>query len=321
MIKKIFIARKLPVIARSLLEAMGYFVETYSKNDEISRSELLKSVKDKDAILCSLTEIIDQEVLSVANKVKIIANYAVGYDNIDISAATRRKIMVTNTPGVLSQATAEMAWALLLAGARRIVDAHLYIKAGEFQGWNPFLFQGSGVTGKTLGIIGAGRIGTEMALKSVGFNMPVKYFSRSQNKVLEDKLQAEKVDLDRLCKEADFISIHLPITSETRYLIQAKQFEMMKPTAYLINTGRGAVIDQQALIYALQTGQIAGAGLDVYEDEPEISKKIIQCPNVTLTPHIAASTKSTREKMAKMAANNIIAVLEGGIPPNLVNEL
>jgi lactate dehydrogenase-like 2-hydroxyacid dehydrogenase len=227
--------------------------------------------------------------------------------------------MITNTPGVLTDATADMAWALLFAVARRIAESDRYTRAGAFEGWGPMLFLGGDITGQTLGILGAGRIGTAMALRSVGFNMNVLYTDSVQNETLENTLGARRVHLDTLLTTSDFVSVHVPLTAETTHLVGARELALMKPTAYLINTSRGPVVDEEALVEALKARSIAGAGLDVYEHEPRVAPGLVELDSAVLAPHIASATIHTRTRMATMAAGNLIAGLEGKRPPNLVN--
>ena len=249
----------------------------------------------------------------------MIANYAVGFDNIDIKAANKRKIPVSNTPGVLTDATAEMAWALLFSVSRRIVEGDNFSRADRFKGWAPMLMLGQDISGKTLGIIGAGRIGTAFALKSKGFDMKVLYCSNSKNEKIEKELNAKKVDLEQLLRESDFISLHIPLIKSTHHLISEKQLKMMKKTAVLINTSRGPVVDEKALIKILKEKKIFGAGLDVYENEPEIPDKLKKLDNVVLQPHSASATIASRSGMAVLAAENMIMGLRGEKPPNCIN--
>ena len=316
---KVFVTREIPKIGLELLEKAGFEINLRGNELPPTRDELLEGVKDADALLCLLTDKISRDVLEAGKNLKIVSNYAVGYDNIDVDAATELGIIVTNTPGVLTDATAELAWALLFAVARRIVEADKFTRAGKFKGWHPTLLLGFELKGKTLGIIGAGRIGTAMALKSKGFEMKVLYFSRHRNERLERELGAKMVSLDELLKESDFVSLHVPLTSETFHLIGERELNLMKPTAILINTSRGAVVDEQALIKALQNRRIAGAGLDVFENEPEVPDELKKLENVVITPHIGSATHNARESMALMAAQAIVDVLNGRIPQNVVN--
>jgi len=243
----------------------------------------------------------------------------VGYNNIDVEAATRLGVMVTNTPGVLTDTTADLTWALLMACARRIPEADAYTKAGRFKGWSPTLLLGGDVWGKTLGIVGAGRIGTEVALRGKGFRMKVLYTSPRRNERLEREMEARRVSLEELLRTSDFVSLHVPLNDDTRYMIRDEQLRMMKPDAYLVNTSRGPVVEERALVKALQEGAIGGAGLDVFEDEPDLAPGLSECGNVVLAPHLGSASRETRSKMAKMAAENCVAGMNGDRPTNLVN--
>jgi lactate dehydrogenase-like 2-hydroxyacid dehydrogenase len=298
---------------------MEHEIEINPENRVLTKEEIINGVKGKDGLLCLLTDQIDEEVINVEPKLRMIATYSAGYDNIDILAATKRKIPVSNTPGVLTDATSEMAWALLFSTARRIVEGDNFIRSGKFQGWDPMLLHGKCITNATLGIIGVGRIGTAFALKSKGFNMTVLYVDKIKNETLEKELYATKVTIDELLHKSDFISIHVPLISSTYHLISEKEFKKMKETAVLINTSRGPVIDEKALVKALKNNWIFGAGLDVYEYEPFISKELKDLDNVILQPHSASATTDSRTKMALIAAENMIAGLKGKAPPNCIN--
>ena len=315
---EVFVTRKIP---EEGLELLKKYCEVYvNPYDRIlTKDEIISNLKDRDGLLCLLTDKIDRDVIYSNPRLKAISNYAAGYDNIDIKAATERKIPVTNTPDVLTETTAELAWALLFAVARRIVEGDRFTRDEKFRGWAPLLMLGQDISGKTLGIIGAGRIGTAFALKSKGFNMKVLYVSRRRNEILEKELNAKKVDLHTLLKNADFVSLHVPLTSETRHLIGEKELRMMKRNAILVNTSRGAVIDEKALVKALKERWIFGAGLDVYENEPEINRELTKLDNVVLEPHIGSATLETRTRMAIMAAENLIISLEGKKSKNCVN--
>lgn len=315
---KIFVTRKIPEEGLKLLKK-EHEVFVNSLNRNLKKEEIIKGLKGKDGLLCLLSDKIDVEVINSEPRLKVIANYAVGTDNIDIEAATERNIFVSNTPDVLTDATAEMAWALLFAVARRIVEGDKFTRAGKFKGWDPLLMLGQDVSGKTLGVIGAGRIGTAFALKSKGFNMKVLYFNRSRNELIEKELNAKKVELDELLKESDFISLHVPLNPSTYHLISEEKLKLMKKSAILINTSRGAVVDEKALIKALKEKWIFGAGLDVYENEPVIPKELKKLDNIVLQPHSASATFSSRVGMAILAAKNMLAGLRGEIPPNCVN--
>ena len=269
---KVYVTRKIPQPGIDLLKR-EFEVDVNPEDRPLTRDELLKNIKGYDGVLCLLTDRIDDEVFDAAPEVKGFANYAVGYDNVDVKAATARNIPISNTPGVLTDATADMAWALLFSAARRVVESDSFMRTGEWAGWGPLQYIGGDITGTTLGIVGAGRIGTAMALKSRGFNMNVLYQDAFENKVLEDELNARKVSFDELVEQSDYISVHVPLMPETRGLINTAVFKKMKNTAYLINTSRGPVVDEGALVEALRAGEIAGAGLDVFEKEPEMAPR------------------------------------------------
>ncbi|MCF6156833.1 MAG: D-glycerate dehydrogenase [Candidatus Brocadia sp.] len=316
----VFITRQIPEEGIALLKKFCQIVEVSPYDRPLIYDELLERVKGRDAILTMLSDRIDARLINEAKNLKVVANYAVGYDNIDVNAATAKGIVVTNTPGVLTDSTADMAWALLFSITRRIIEGDRLTRAGKFTGWAPMMLLGGDLMGKTLGIIGAGRIGTAMAMRSRGWNMRVLYMTQSsRNAVLEENLGAKRVDLETLLKESDFISLHTPLSEKTRHLIGTEEFSMMKRTAYLINTGRGAVINEEALIHALENKQIAGVGLDVYEEEPKLKPGLAELDNVVLAPHLGSATVETRTKMSLMAAENIIAVLNRQKPPNCVN--
>lgn len=316
---KIFVTREIPKPGLDLLRK-EFDVELNPNDYVMTKKELMNVVRGKDGLLCLLTDPVDRDVIYAEPNLKMIASYAVGYDNIDVGAATERGIPVSNTPGVLTVTTAELAWALLFAVARRIVEGDRFTRAGKFTGWAPMLMLGQDVSNKTLGIIGAGRIGTAMALKSKGFNMSVLYTDEQNNEQLDLELHAKKVTLSELLKKSDFVSIHLPLTKQTHHLIGKQELRMMKRTAILVNTARGPIVDEHALVRALKEQWIFGAGLDVYEHEPLIAKDLFALDNVVLQPHTGSGTIETRTKMALMAAENLIAGLKGDIPPNCVNK-
>ncbi len=316
---KVFITRQIPELGINLLKEKGHQVEV-GPEGSISREELLEKVKGAEAILSVLTETIDGEVMDAAGKqLKIIANYAVGYNNIKVEEAKKRNIIVTNTPGVLTDTVADHAATLLLAVARRIVESDKYVRASKYKAWGPKLFLGGDLVGKTLGIVGLGRIGFAVAERmSKGFNMKVVYYDIKKNDEIAQKINAEYRELGDLLKEADYVSLHTALTKETTHLINAERLAMMKSSAYLINTSRGPIVDEAALVEVLKGGKIAGAALDVFEKEPELMPGLVNLDNVILTPHTASATEGTRNKMAEMAANNVIAVFAGETPPNLV---
>lgn len=316
---KILITRQIPEPGIKRLREK-FEVEVFPHDRPMTKEELLSSIKDKDALLSLLSDQITAEVMDAAPNLKVIANYAVGYNNIDVKAATERGIKVCNTPGVLTEATADLAWALLMAVTRRIVESDRYVREGHFDGWKPLLHLGGDIYGKTLGVIGMGRIGAAIARRgALGFNMKVLYTANSPKPEAESEFGARKVTLEELLRESDFISINSPLTSETRYMIGAKELRMMKKTAYLINTARGPIVDEKALVEALCQHVIAGAGLDVFEDEPALAPGLTELDNVVIAAHIGSATTETRDKMTLMNAEDIIAVLEGRKPTNLVN--
>jgi glyoxylate reductase len=291
----------------------------YPKDQPLDEASIRKAAEGCVGIVTLLKDPIRETVLSTPG-LKIVSNVAVGYDNIDVAAATAHKVMVTNTPGVLDDTTSDFAFALLMAASRRVVEADYFTRSGKFKGWEIDMMLGHDVHDATLGIIGIGRIGRGVAHRAKGFNMRVIYFD--PNPLLpeaEQQLGATRVDLGRLLAESDFISVHVPLTKDTQHLISTPQFGMMKPNAILINTSRGPVVDEAALVDALKTKKIAGAGLDVYEREPAIHPGLVTLANVVLAPHIASASIRTRSEMSAMAARNMATAVRGGRPPNLVN--
>ena len=304
---------------RKLLEE-HFEVEYWNHPDRPPRLEVLKRVAEKDALICLLTEKINDELLDAGPKLRIVANVAVGFDNIDVAACTRRKVVASNTPGVLTETTADFAWTLLMAVARRLLEGDLLVRSGQWKGWNLDQLCGADVWGKTLGLLGFGRIGRGVARRASGFQMRVIYNDAVRAPVeVERELNVQFVERDQLIAEADFISVHVPLMPETRHLIGAPQLARMKRTAFLINTSRGPVVDEGALVAALETGQIAGAALDVYENEPQVHPGLVRRSNVVLAPHIASASVETRTKMATMAVENVIALFAGRRPPNALN--
>lgn len=315
----VFITRTIPEAGIAMLK-QHFAVRLNSKPIQLTKREIITQVKGAFGLLSLLTDPIDKSVISSAQNLRIIANFAVGFDNIDVSEATKRGIIVTNTPGVLTDTTAELAWALLFAVARRIVEADTFTREELFDGWAPTLLLGHDITGKILGVIGAGRIGTAFARKAKGFEMKILYSDKKRNAILEKRLGAKKASLRTLLRRSDFISIHAPLTSTTHHLIGKQELAIMKSSAVLINTSRGAIIDEKALAHALEKRLIAGAGLDVYEQEPVITKKLLTLANVVLTPHIGSASFETRKRMATMAAQSIIDVWKGKVPKNIANK-
>lgn len=316
---KVLVTREIPEAGLRLLED---FDVTALSEDPPGRDELLEAVRGAAGILSVLTENIDAEVMDAAGEdLKVIANMAVGYDNVDLEAATERGVVVTNTPGVLDETTADTAFMLLLAASRRLGEGERLVRSGRWGAWGPMQLTGPDVYGKRIGIIGMGRIGQATARRAIGFDMEILYSSRSRNEEAERDLGAKWMQLDDLLHESDFVSIHTPLTPETTRLIGAAELEKMKPTAILVNTSRGPVVYEAALADALEDKQIFAAGLDVYEDEPNVHPKLLELENVVLAPHIGSASIETRDRMATLAAENLVAVLSGKRPSNPVESL
>lgn len=296
-------------------------VEDNQRDVPFSQQELIHRLQGKSGAVILLTDRIDDDLLSKCPELKIVSNVAVGYNNIDVEACTRRKVMVTNTPGVLDDTTADFTWALLLATARRVVEADQYLRSSRWTGWKLMEFLGYDVHHKVLGICGLGRIGQRVARRAKGFDMRILYTDVQQaNPSIEQELGVRFADKQTLLKESDFVTLHIPLSRETTHYISAWELALMKNTAILINASRGPVVDEKALAQALQKGKIAGAGLDVYEKEPEVEPGLTQMKNVILAPHIASASRETRLRMATMAGENLVAGLMGKRPPNLVND-
>ncbi|MBN2414819.1 D-glycerate dehydrogenase [bacterium] len=315
----VFVTRRIPDAGLDLLRKHCGTVDVFPEDRVMTHAEIMREVPGRDGLLCLLTDTIDRRIIEAGDRLRIIANYAVGYNNIDVAAATAERIIVTNTPGVLTDATADLTWALILGICRRIVESDRFTRAGDFHGWAPMLLRGGDLAGRTIGIVGAGRIGSAVARRAAGFDMTILYTNRSLNKDLEQSLPARRVPLETLLREADVISLHVPLTDETKHLIGREELAGMKKTAYLINTSRGPVVDEAALVQALKDGDIAGAALDVFEEEPAIHPGLLELDNVVLTPHTGSATWGTRDSMAVMAAENLIAGLSSRRPPNIVN--
>jgi glyoxylate reductase len=316
--KKIFVTRRIP---QPGLDMLKDFDMTMNPEDRVlTKDELIAGSQGKEGVLCLLTDPITAEIMDALPTVRIFANYAVGFNNIDVAAATKRRVAITNTPGVLTDTTADFAWTLLMAAARRLVEADTFCRAGKFKGWGPMMLLGHDIHHKTLGIVGMGRIGQAVAHRARGFEMRVFYADEVRlAPERENELKATFVSLDQLLKESDFVSLHVPLMPSTRHLISKKQLEMMKPTAVLVNTSRGPVVDEKALVEALRSKVIFAAGLDVYEDEPALAPGLADLDNAIIPPHIASATTDTRAKMATMAAGNLVAFFKGERPPNIVN--
>jgi glyoxylate reductase len=315
---KVLATRPLFPAAQEILNA-ACEAEYWTKPERISKEELFSRIRDKEGLVCLLTEKVNLELLNAAPKLRIAANVAVGFDNIDVAACTKRGVVATNTPGVLDETTADFAWTLLMAVGRRLVEGDTLARSGNWTGWDLDQLVGTDVWGKTLGIVGFGRIGKAMARRAIGFQMKVIYADAARaSEAMEKDLNVEYRGMASLLAESDFVSVHVPLLPETRGLFDAARFYTMKPTAYLINTSRGAVVDEAALVQALESRKIAGAALDVFENEPFIHPGLKR-PNVVLAPHIASASIETRTKMACMAAENVVALLKGQRPPNVLN--
>jgi glyoxylate reductase len=315
---KVFATHQLFDDARQILEA-ACDVEYWTNDERPPREEVLRRVKDKEGLVCLLTEKVNDELLRVASKLRIAANVAVGYDNIDVDTCTKRGVVATNTPGVLDETTADFAWTLMMAVARRLSEGEQLARSGNWKGWNLDQLCGTDIWGKTLGLVGFGRIGRAVARRALGFHMKVIYTDAVKAPAgVEKSLNVQFRDMNALLAESDFISLHVPLMPETRGLFDSPKFYRMKPTAFLINTSRGPVVEESALVAALDAKKIAGAALDVYENEPFIHPGLKR-PNVVLAPHLASASLETRTKMAVMAANNVVALFTGQMPPNMLN--
>jgi len=316
---KIAVASDLAAEALEILRQSDH-LKIKSYKEAPSEADFLACIQDKDAVICNLSEKITAAVMANCPNLKLVSNLAVGYDNVDVKAATAGGVLVLNTPGVLDNTTADLAFALLMACARRVVEADSYVRAGRWQGWESDLMLGVDVGGKTVGIVGMGRIGQAFARRARGFDMKVLYTGRNRQPVeIESKLQAQYVSLDELLRQSDFVSLHCPLTAETRHIIGARELALLKPSCILINTARGAVIDQSALVAALQKRSFAGAGLDVFEDEPQVPAALLQMPQAVLTPHIGSASVETRTAMGQLAVNGLLSALSGVKPANVVN--
>ncbi len=295
-------------------------VELNTEDRILTKQELTAHLRDKDGALTLLTDAIDLELLQSTPRLKVVANFAVGFNNVAVDSATQLGVVVTNTPGVLTETTADFAWTLLMAAARRVVEADKFARAGKFKAWGPKMFLGYDIYGKTLGLVGLGRIGQAVARRAAGFNMRVVFHDPESipDRIIKE-LGVTRLPFDELLRVSDFISLHVPLFPETHHLLNDHTFALMKPTCIVINTSRGPVVDEKALVSAVRDGKIAGAGLDVFENEPEIEPELFAMENVILAPHIASASHETRLRMCMMAADNLIAALKGERPPNLVN--
>jgi glyoxylate reductase len=295
-------------------------VDLHEGDRPLGRTEIIARLKGRQGLVCLITDAIDAPLLAACPDLKVVANVAVGFNNIDVAEATKRGVVVTNTPDVLTETTADFAWTLLMATARRVVEADRYVREGKFTQWEFMLLLGGDIHGKTLGIIGFGRIGRAMARRARGFDMRVLYQDAvAADPATERGLRATRTDTATLLRESDFVTLHTPLLAETQHLINAQSLKTMKKTAYLVNASRGPVVDEAALAQALKEGWIAGAGIDVFEREPEVHPALMGLPNAVLAPHIASASSDTRLKMANLAVDNCLAVLEGKTPPTPVN--
>ncbi len=321
--KLIFITRKIPGKGIRLLEERCD-VDVWENETPPSQQQIIERARNADGIITLLSDKIDRSVINALPKLRVIAQYAVGHDNIDLHAATENSIIVTNTPGVLTETTADLTWALIMSVSRRIAEADQYVRKGRWQvAWGPEMLLGVDVYGATLGIIGLGRIGSAVAKRAIGFNMRVLYHNRSESEFrekIEGELNIIRVDLETLLTDSDIVTIHVPLTPDTIGLIGTKELHQMKKGAILVNTSRGSVVDENALLTALKEGHLRGAGLDVFSEEPTpYQNPLLELSNVVVGPHIGSASISTRDKMGKMCADNVIAVFTGERPPNIVN--
>ena len=313
---KILVTREIP---KAGLRLLADFDVTVLAERPPTHDELIEAVRGASGVLSTATEKMDGEVMDTAGEgLRVIANMAVGYDNIDVKAARQRGVVVTNTPGVLDETTADVAFVLMLAAARRLGEGERLLRAGKWEWWGPKQLRGFDVWGKRLGVVGLGRIGQAVARRGRGFGMEILYHNRSRNEEAEKELGARYLDLDDLLRESDFVSIHTPLTDETRHLIGERELGLMRETAVLVNTSRGPVVDEATLADALEDGRIFAAGLDVYEEEPKVQPTLLELENVVLAPHIGSATIETRDRMATLAAENLAAVLRGEEPKNPV---
>jgi glyoxylate reductase len=321
--QRVFVTRKIPDEGLEMIREQ-FDIKVWPSEMPPNNQEIIENAKGCEGLVTLLSDPIGQDVIDNLPDLRVIAQYAVGYDNIDIVTATKKKIVVTNTPGVLTETTADLAWALMMAASRRIVEADNYVREKKWKvAWGPELLLGSDIYGATLGIIGLGRIGSAVARRAVGFDMKILYHTRSENEYTKEigKLtNSKEVDLETLLRESDIVSLHIPLTSKTHHLLDEDEFNLMKPGAILVNTSRGAVINESAMIAALKSGHLGAAGLDVFANEPlQEDSPLMNISKVVLAPHIGSASTTTRATMSIMCAENLIAALRGDIPPNCVN--
>ena len=315
---RVFITRGIPQEGIDILISGGVEVDVFPHDRQPTKEEIIEGVRDADALISLLTDSIDAEVIDAGKNLKVIGNYAVGYNNIDVDYARKKGIVVVNTPGVLTDATADLTMALILAASRRVLEGDRFVREGKFRGWEPMLLLGLELNGAVLGIIGAGRIGQAVARRARAFGMKILYYSRTRKLEFESEINAEFADLDTLLGRSDIISVHVPLTAETRHLLGRREFEIVKPGAIIVNTSRGEVIDESALIDALKSGRVSAAALDVFYNEPYVNPELISMRNVVLTPHIGSATRKTRVNMARMVCSDVLRVLRGEEPLNRV---
>lgn len=308
---KIFITRKIPEAGILLLKKRGFEVSVYKEDNAISHKELFNKINDCDGVITLLSDKIDKEAIDKMGKCKVIANYAVGFNNIDVEYAKKKGIVVTNTPDVLTDSTADLTMALVLACARKIPESEKFVRNKKFMGWSPKLFLGTELRDKYFGILGAGRIGTEVVKRAYAFGCKILYYSNSKNQYLESKLKAKKLSLNSILKKSDIISLHLPLNQKSKSLLNKEKLDLLKPSSILINTARGEILDESYLIKMLKQNKITAAGFDVYQNEPNLNKEFYKLKNVILLPHIGSATVEARDKMSILAAKNVIAVLSG----------
>ena len=317
---KILITRAIPDEAMARLSP--YFeIEHYDKHTAIPRAKLLSKIKEKEGLLCILTDKVNSELLAAAPKLKAVATYSVGFDHIDIKACSDRGVVVSNTPGVLTESTADFTWALLLSAARRVVEGDKFMRAGRYKGWDPMMLLGTDVHGKTLGVVGFGRIGQAVARRAAGFGMRVVYYDRQRLfPEVEKEFGAQYCDFDELLRQSDFVTLHCVLDDSTFHLIDDRAFALMKRSAYLVNAARGPIVDEKSLVKALKNGRIRGAALDVYELEPKMAAGLNKLPNAVIVPHLASASLETRTKMGVMAAEGLVdALVRRKVPAHPVN--
>lgn len=316
---KVFVTKEIPELGISHIRKSGISIEVYKGNKSLTKKKLIEKISDVDGVITLLSDKVDAEFIDSAKRCKIIANYAVGFNNIDVNYARQKGIIVTNTPNVLTESTADLAIALMLCCARKILPAENFMRAGKFKGWQPKLFLGMELNGKTFGVIGAGRIGTAAALRAHAFGMKIIYYSNHQNLYLDTELHSEKVPLEKLLSHSDVISIHLPLKSDTFNLLNEKNLKLISKNSILINTARGEIVDESFLIKMLNKKLIYAAGFDVYQNEPKVNSALLKLENAVLLPHLGSATIEARNSMSMLAARNIVNVLKGKKPLTPVN--